>query len=219
MTVFAAASLQGALEEIAASYITPVTHSFAGSGTIARQIAAGAPADVVVLASPDWMDWVSDNAPETPLKTANIAGNTLVVVAQAGASPLSDVTQIASRLADGRLAMGHRDAVPAGRYAREWLQSTGQWTLLQDRLAETDNVRAALALVAKAEAPLGIVYATDAQAEARVEDVLTIPTAGHSPIRYPAAALTPAGLDYLSHLQSDAARDILARHGFSKGTP
>lgn len=212
-TVFAAASLRGALDTIAAEYEAEVALSFGGSGAMARQIAAGAPADVVVLANPIWMDWLTDQGHISQAQV--IASNTLVVIGPANTAQLAGPQDILPRLGGGRLAMGQRDAVPAGSYAQEWLRGTGVWDSLSTRLAETDNVRAALALVARGEAPLGVVYATDAQAEPRVATLYAVPPAAHSPIRYPAAALSPAGQAFVDHLTSDAAQQIFARHGFA----
>lgn len=217
VTVFAAASLRGALAEIAAGYPDSVTLSFAGSGTLARQIAAGAPVDAVVLAHADWADWLEARGAFLAGTRADVAGGALVLIGRAGAAtmPAPDTATLRAALDGGRLAMGQRDGVPAGSYAREWLQHIGAWEDLAPQLAETDNVRAALALVATGAAPLGIVYASDAAAEARVRVIYAIPAAQHSPIRYPAAALTQAGAAFVAHLQSQAAAAIFARHGFA----
>jgi molybdate transport system substrate-binding protein len=110
--------------------------------------------------------------------------------------------------------MGQRDAVPAGIYAREWFEKTGQWEAISAHLAETDNVRSALALVARAETPLGVVYRTDAMAEPLVRIVYDIPKDTHSPITYPAAALTDSGVAFMAHLRSEGARAVFARYGF-----
>lgn len=215
VTVFAAASLRGVLEDVAESYDSTLSLSFGGSGTMARQVAAGAPADLVILANTDWMDWLVDQgmvAGETPQA---VAGNRLVLIGPVGTAPLEEPDMLPTQLGAGRLAMGQRDAVPAGIYARQWLQSAGLWNSLQTQLAETDNVRAALALVARADAPLGIVYASDAAAEPRVDVVYAIPANTHDPITYPAAALNPAGTAFLAHLMSPAAQTRFAAHGFA----
>jgi len=212
ITVFAAASLRGALDEIAGAYGTPLRLSYGGSGTMARQIASGAPADVVVLAHPDWMEWLAERTP-LRARSASIAGNQLVLIGPAGASLLSP-QDIAARLGTGKLVMGQRDAVPAGTYARQWLQSAGLWETLLPSIAETDNVRAALALVAQGAAPLGVVYASDARAETQVKVVYEIPPTSHDPITYPAAAMTLEGLGFFAFLHTNAAAAILTRHGF-----
>ncbi len=213
VTVFAAASLRGALDVVAQSFGGAVRLSYGGSGTMARQIAAGAPADVAILASAEWIDWLAQNAPLLDGSRRIIATNELVLIGAAD-SAATDFDLVTLLGADGRLAMGQRDAVPAGIYAREWLQNTGQWDSVLHRLAETDNVRAALALVARGEAPVGIVYASDAVAESGVRILLRIPPETHSPIVYPAAALTPAGQMFLDHLVTPAAQDIFASFGF-----
>ncbi len=211
ISVFAAASLRGALEDIAQSYPTPVHLSFGGSGTIARQVASGAPADVVVLAHDDWMDWL---ATRTPLGVrTSVATNRLVLVGPAGAAAITP-DDIAAKLGTGKLAMGQRDAVPAGTYARQWLQSAGVWEELLPYIAETDNVSAALALVAQGATPMGIVYASDALAEPRVTVLYSVPETSHDPITYPLAALTAEGEGFATFLQSDIAGEILIRHGF-----
>ncbi len=214
VTVFAAASLRGTLDEVARGYDGDVALSFGGSGTMARQIDAGAPADVVLLAAPVWMTWLRDRGAIEADAVVDLLGNSLVLIAPADNNIAPDPADLAGALGDARLAMGQRDAVPAGIYAREWLEVTGQWEAIAPHLAETDNVRSALALVARAETPLGVVYRTDALAEPQVRILYDIPQETHSPITYPAAALTDIGAAFLAHLQSDDARAVFARHGF-----
>ena len=177
------------------------------------------PADIVILAAPVWMDWLQErgilgDAPQTYL-----LGNRLVLVAPADSTIAPDPGNLAASLGDMRLVIGQRDAVPAGIYAREWLQATKQWEALQNMLAETDNVRTALALVARAEMPIGVVYRTDAMAEPKVRVVYTVPDDQHSPIVYPAAALTDAGKVFLKFLQTDESMDIFAAYGFAPVKP
>ena len=213
VTIFAAASLQGPLDEIAAAWPGDATISYAGSGTIARQVSLGAPADVVMLASPDWMDWLSERGfLHGPAQ--DITSNRLVLIGPADAAAMPDVTAdtLSARLGDGRLAMGQHMAVPAGLYGAAWLRRIGAWDTLRTRLAETENVRAALALVARGEPPLGLVYASDAQAAAGVRVLFDVPPDMHPPILYPAAAITPAGVPFLQHLI--AARARFADAGF-----
>jgi molybdate transport system substrate-binding protein len=217
VTVFAAASLRDAVDEIAKSYPQEVTLSFAGSGTLARQIAAGAPADVVILAHADWADWMAAQNLIIPDTLTEVAGGTLVLIGQPDMPPFTappDNKELFNLLRSGRLAMGQRDGVPAGAYARQWLQSTGLWAPLLPLIAETDNVRAALALVAQGAAPLGIVYASDAASEPRVRVLYTVPATAHAPIRYRAAAVTQAGRAFLTYLTTPAAAAIFAKHGF-----
>ncbi|MEP3685510.1 MAG: molybdate ABC transporter substrate-binding protein [Sulfitobacter dubius] len=215
LTVFAAASLRGALEEIAAAFPAPLILAYGGSGTMARQVAAGAPADVVLLANNDWMDWLADQGITAAEEAQIIARNHLVLIAPAGTAPLSQSADLSARLGPtGRLAMGQRDAVPAGSYARDWLTHDGMWEGLQSQLAETDNVRAALALVARGDTPFGVVYASDAHAEGDVQIVYEVPADTHAPITYPAAALTPAGAALVAFLTTEQAQAILVDHGF-----
>ncbi len=223
VTVFAAASLRGALDQIVAGVEDTtgqdVVLSYGGSGTMARQVAAGAPADVVVLASTQWMDWLAARGSIDPHGVRPLTGNRLVVIGGPGARPLRSAQDLPDRLGTARLAMGQRDAVPAGSYARQWLQSAGLWPALRGQLAETDNVRAALVLVTRGAAPFGIVYKSDAVGSKVATVVWHIPTDSHDPIVYPAAALTPQGEAFLEHLFSPTAQDILASHGFSPVRP
>ena len=219
VTVFAAASLGGVLQEASAGFDRPVVFSFGGSGAMARQVSSGAPADLVILASVPWMDWLADSGSLDGAAITPVAANRLVVIGPSGAPPLGSPQAIPDRLETGRLAMGHRQAVPAGVYATEWLTAEGLWPILSSRLAETDNVRMALTLVARGEVPLGIVYATDALAEPDVAVLWQVPQDSHSPILYPAAALSDAGARLLAFLQAGAAQDIFARHGFEKVRP
>jgi len=218
VTVFAAASLRDALTELSPVYPESVTFSFAGSGTLARQITAGAPADAVVLAHPDWAKWLSDKGMIDPDDLHDVAGGQLVLIGAKDAAPMAhlDAQTLTFALQKGRLALGQRDGVPAGTYAREWLRAINAWDAIQPYLAETDNVRAALALVATGAAPLGIVYASDAVAEDRVKVLYAIPDTTHSPIRYPAAGLTQAGRDFVRFLTTPQAAAIFAKHGFSQ---
>ncbi len=214
VTVFAAASMGGVLEEIAESYPTPVAFAYGGSGAMARQIAAGAPADLVVLANPVWMTWLMDQG-AVPLASAQIvAHNQLVLIGSVDGVPIDDISTLPQRLGAGRLAIGQRDAVPAGAYAQQWLRAEGLWDVVAPHLAETDNVRAALALVARGDVPFGVVYASDALAEKAVDVLYPVPPALHDPIAYPAASLTPAGADFLAHLLRPAATEIFIKYGF-----
>ncbi len=218
ITVFAAASLRGVIEEIAADTARDIRLSYGGSGTMARQVAAGAPADVVVLANALWRDWLVEQGIARAETTEVIAENRLVLIAPSGAAPLNSATEVAARLGTGRLAMGQRDAVPAGTYARQWLERAGIWDTIRGQLAETDNVRAALALVARGDVPLGVVYATDAKAEPKVEVVFDIPQTQHDPIQYFAAALTLDGIVFLTELTGPTAKAAFATHGFQPVT-
>lgn len=217
LTVFAAASLREALDAVAQIYDAPVAVSYGGSGAVARQVAQGAPADVIILAHPRWMDWLEDRGLIVSGTRFDLLSNRLVLIGPKGAPVLTDPTpeRLLARLGDRRLAMGQRDAVPAGLYAAAWLRAIDAWDRLQPHLAETENVRAALALVSRREAPLGLVYASDALADPDVSVVYAVPDAQHPPIVYPVAAVTARADDFLAHLRSPAAVAIFVRHGFT----
>lgn len=218
LSVFAAASLKPALDGIAGDYPGgPVAVSYAGSGTIARQVAAGAPADVVILAATDWMDWLAE---EGALRGAPqpVATNRLVLAGPRGAAPVA-LTQEAmlDRLAGGRMAMGDPMSVPAGRYAQQALESLGLWTALAPHALMAENVRAALAYVARGDVRLGLVYGSDVRGAA-VDIVAEIPPGSHARIVYPGAVTRMAGAGaeaFLDHVAAAAGR--FARHGFREG--
>lgn len=167
VTIFAAASLRGALEAALDGSGIDARVSYGGSGTMARQVAQGAPADVVILANVAWVDWLEENGHIAVSTRTDLLGNRLVLVGPRGAADLGELNAdtLLERLDAGRLAVGHTEAVPAGIYAQEWMQAAGFWEALRPQLAETENVRAALALVSRGEVPLGVVYASDAQAD------------------------------------------------------
>lgn len=201
LTVFAAASLTEVLQQIGADYASegaPLPRfSFAASSALARQIEAGAQADVFFSADEEWMDYLEVRGLLQSGTRHDVTSNRLVLVAPADSElqlaigphfPLA--AAVGSR---GWLAMGDPDFVPAGRYARQALTQLGVWTEIAGRLVRADNVRVALAYVARGEAPLGIVYASDAQAESRVRVVAVFPADSHPVIRYPVAAVRGAG--------------------------
>jgi len=197
-TVFAAASLTDAVETIAAAYRSrtgvTIRLAIASSSTLARQIEAGAPADIFLSANEAWMDdLAAQNLIDTTTRV-NPIGNRLALIVPADRPNIASVDDPVRDLPallgpEGRLAVGDPDHVPAGIYARQALQSLGLWQSLEFRLARTDDVRAALALVASGEAPLGIVYATDAAITENVRIVGLLPADSHDPIRYPFAVL------------------------------
>ena len=215
--VFAAASLKEPLDRIAAER-GGITVSYGGSGALARQVMAGAPADLVVLANDAWMDEMLAAGAVEAQSVADVASNTLVMIGPQGSAPLAlDAAAIATRLDGGRIATGMTGAVPAGIYAKAALQSLGLWDALSPHLAEVDNVRAALALVARGQTPLGIVYRTDTRISPAVTEVAAFPADSHPPIRY-TLALTPdaapqtvALRDYLLSAEGQA---VLAEAGF-----
>ncbi|WP_299592304.1 molybdate ABC transporter substrate-binding protein [uncultured Tateyamaria sp.] len=211
--IFAAASLQGPLDDVAEAWVGDVVISYGGSGAMARQVSQGAPADAVILANAAWSDWLVENG-HAPRDARALLSNALVVIGPAGAPILPDVTAdtILARLDGGRLAMGQHQSVPAGIYAQAWLTTISAWDMLRPSLAETENVRAALALVARGETPLGIVYASDAAASDAVSVVYEVPATAHPQILYPGLALTPAGSAFLDHVAAQT--DIFVAAGF-----
>ena len=223
VVIFAAASLKGALDAALADYgDAEVTVSYGGSAAQARQVALGAPADIVILAHPEWMDWLAGQGALAGTPPRDLLRNRLVLIAPEDGPERVAPADIVVALGDGRLAMGQRDAVPAGHYARQWLEAEGLWPALEGRLAETENVRAALALVSLGEAPLGVVYATDARAEPGVRVVLEVPPEAHDPIRYPAALTadaTPEAARLLDWLAGPEAQAVFAEAGFLAPAP
>jgi molybdate transport system substrate-binding protein len=223
LTVFAAASLKDVLAEIGRLFetetTTPVTASLAGSGQLAKQIEAGAPADVFISADSVWMDWLAERHRIKPETRRDIAGNRLVLIAPAASqSTLSDLARLAETLGTDRLAIAQPDSVPAGRYAKDALTKLGLWDGLSAHLAATENVRAALLLVSRGEAPFGIVYASDAKADASVRVLLSFPDNTYGPIVYPAAVIAasthPAAADFVAYLSSARAKAVFEKAGF-----
>jgi molybdate transport system substrate-binding protein len=225
VVVFAAASLKTALDAFAAEWSVETGHAvtpvYAGSGSLARQIVQGAPADLFLSAAPMWMDAVEAEGMVVPGSRADLWGGTLVLVAHGrDAAPvqIGPGLDLAGLLGGGRLAMALVDSVPAGQYGKAALQGLGLWDSVAPSVAQADNVRAALALVATGEAPLGIVYATDAAADDNVTVVGIFPADSHPPIRFSAALLTGAAdaadRAFLAALASDAADAVFAAQGF-----
>lgn len=225
--VLAAASLQESLTEAADAWAKrghprPVI-SFAASSALARQVAAGAPADLFLSADEDWMDDLAKRGLIVPATRADFVGNALVVVAPAGTATRIDFRSpraLSAALGQGPLAMADPDSVPAGRYGKAALVKLGAWDAVAAKVVRAENVRAALALVERGAAPFGIVYATDAQASAKVRVVGVFPPASHPPISYPLARLkastNPEAEGFRRFLLSPAARAIFARHGFGR---
>ncbi len=222
--VLAASSLQGALDEeadawTAAGHARPVL-SYGGTPAIARQIEEGAPADLFVSADTAWMDELAVRGLLRPDSRAVLATNTLVVVA-AGAGPdRVGGDAVAGLAGDGRVAVADTDSVPAGRYAKAALIRLGAWPAIRPRLVPAENVRAALALVERGAAPLGIVYATDARASAKVRVVGVFPADSHPPIVYPIARIARSASTeaegFRRFLLSAKGQAVLARHGFGR---
>lgn len=229
ITVFAASSLKTALDRIAADWQAETGNSaviaYDGSAKLAKQIEQGAPADVFISAAVDWMDLLQTGGLIREDTRRDLLGNDLVLVAHgAGAAPVEIGTglDLPALLAGGKLAIGQVDSVPAGQYGKAALESLGLWPAVQADVAQVDNVRAALALVAQGEAPLGIVFASDAVAgKAAGDDIAvlgTFPEGSHPPITYPAAVVAASerdeAADFLDYLSSPAAKDVFRSEGF-----
>src|SRR5579872_1855433 len=225
VTVFGAASLSDALKEIAADYQKQsgkrVAVSLAASSVLARQIEASGGADVFISADLDWMDYLDNKGLIAHDSRENLLGNRLVLVAAKDANvsiAIAPHFDLNGALHGGRLAIADPDTVPAGKYGRTALISLGAWNGVVDHLVNAENVRVALAYVARGEAPLGIVYETDAKAEPNVKVVGMFPESSHPPILYPAALTKearPEARAFLAYLASPTARAIFVKDGFS----
>lgn len=225
ITVFAAASMKNAMDEISARFAAETgdtaTVSLAGSSALARQIQQGAPADVFISANPDWMDRLEEDGLIDPESRFDLLNNAIVLIAfgrDAAPVEIAPGMDLAGLLGEGHLAMALVDAVPAGIYGKAALDTLGIWQAVAPKVAQADNARAALALVSAGEAPMGIVYATDAAADDNVTVVGTFPAGTHPPIVYPAAAVAasdnPLNARFLAYLRGPAAREAFARQGF-----
>jgi molybdate transport system substrate-binding protein len=222
--VFAAASLKDALDAVNAKWQAEsgkqATISYAASSALAKQIEQGAPADVFISADEDWMNYVAERKLIKPDTRFDLLGNTLVLIApkdSALSARIEPGFPLASLLAGGRLAMGEVQSVPAGKYGKAALETLGVWDQVKNSIAQAENVRAALALVSRGEAPLGIVYATDAKSDANVKILGTFPDNTHPPIIYPAAATAAANTDalaFLNFLKGPAADRVFEEKGF-----
>jgi len=223
--VFAAASLKTALDQVATDWRDAtgksVIISYAGSSSLARQIEQGAPADIFISASVDWMDYLQTAEMIRPETRKDLLGNRLVLIAhgrEVGGLDLDADTDLAGLLGDGWLAMALVDSVPAGVYGKQALTSLGLWDDVSEKVAQTDNVRAALALVASGEASYGIVYASDAVADDNVSVVASFSEESHAPIIYPVAILAtsvhPDAGAFLDALSSPDAVTVFKAQGF-----
>jgi molybdate transport system substrate-binding protein len=227
--VFAAASLTDSLQDIATQYGRErgkrVVFSFAASMTLARQIDLSAGADIFLSADAESMDYLEQRNRIARQTRQDLLGNRLVLISPAGSNltlAIAPQMKIAEALAGGRLAMANVETVAAGRYGKAALTALGVWDGVADRLAQGEDVRTALSYVARGEAPLGIVYATDARVESRVRVVATFPEGSHPPIVYPAALTTegrPDAAQFLAYLRSPQARAVFERAGFSVLAP
>jgi len=225
VTVFAAASLKTALDAVSAAWTAEtqrkVTLSYAASSALAKQIEQGAPADVFLSADLDWMDYLVQKDLIDKASVTRLLGNTLVLIARKDSSVKTEIAPdfpLADLIGEGRLAMGDVKSVPAGKYGQAALESLGVWAAVEGKLAQAENVRAALKLVATGEAPLGIVYGTDAHADATVRVVGEFPASSHPPIIYPVARIAGSqnadAADFIAFLKSPKATDIFKAQGF-----
>ena len=226
LTVFAAASMKNALDDVDAAYSAKtgikIVASYAASSALAKQIEQGAPADVFVSADIDWMDYATSKKTINEATRVNLLGNRIVLIAPRD-SKIDRVTigpgfDLAKLAGDGKIATGDVKAVPVGKYAKAALQKLGAWDAAETKFAMAESVRAALTLVARGEAALGIVYSTDAKVEPGVKVVGAFPADLHPPIIYPVAATITAKAEaagYLAFLRSAAAKAILEQYGFT----
>lgn len=221
--VFAAASLKNALDEVAALSPSKPVISYGASSALAKQIENGAPAQVFIAADLDWMNYLERRKLLRDGTRRNLLGNKLVLIAPRNSTLTTEIRPgfaLAALLGPGRLATADPQSVPAGKYTRAALEKLGVWASVADKLAPTADVRAALALVARGEAPLGSVYATDAAAEPKVRVVAAFPEGWVPPIIYPAALTagapgTGAAAEFLFLLSSPSARKVFEKHGFT----
>jgi molybdate transport system substrate-binding protein len=224
--VFAAASLKTALDEVAAQWQREsgkkVVVSYAASNTLIKQIEQGAPADIFISADLDWMDYGQQKNLINPQTRFNLLSNRIVLIAPKDATLTLNITRgfdLASALKGGRLAMANVNSVPAGKYGKAALENLGAWDGVKDKIAQAENVRAALALVSLREAPLGIVYQTDAASDPSVKIVARFPEDSHPPIIYPIAltktSTNPDARAFLGYIGSAAARPAFDRQGFT----
>jgi molybdate transport system substrate-binding protein len=225
LTVFAAASMKNALDDIDAAYAAKtgvkVVASYAASSALAKQIEQGAPADIFLSADADWMNYAIARRTINEPTRINLLGNSIVLIAPKD-SKIDTVTigpgfDLAKVAGDGRIATGDVRAVPVGKYASAALQKLGAWGAAEPKFALAESVRAALTLVSRGEAALGIVYSTDAKVDPGVKIVGTFPADSHPAIVYPVAATTTAkaeAADYLAFLRSMAAKNIFENYGF-----
>jgi molybdate transport system substrate-binding protein len=225
LIVFAAASLKNALDDAAAAWQKETGHaariSYAASSTLAKQIEQDGPAQIFVSADEDWMNYVADKGLIKPESRSDLLGNKLVLIAPKDSKTILELkpgASLSSALAGGRLAMGNTDSVPAGKYGKAALEKLGIWDSVSRDLAQAESVRAALLLVSRGEAPLGIVYATDAASDPKVRIVAAFPADSHPRIVYP-VALTPkagpAAAAFLDYLKSAKAAPFFKAQGFS----
>lgn len=226
ITVFAAASLKNALDDTNAAFTkatgVKVVASYEASSALAKQIEAGAPADIFISADLRWMDYAAGKKLIKPDTRLNLLGNKLVLIAPKDSKidhvAIAKGFDIAKLAGDGRIAVADVKAVPAGLYAKAALEKLGSWAAAEPKLAQAENVRATLAFVARGETPIGIVYETDAKVEPKVKIIGTFPDDSYPPVTYPVAATANAKADalkYLQFLRGNGAKTIFEKYGFS----
>ncbi len=226
VVILAAASLKNALDEASAAWDKQTGKStrisYAASSALARQIEAGAPADIFISADIPWMDYVAERKLIKPASRSDYLGNQIVLIAARDSKIDLKIEKgfgLRAALGDGRLAMGNVDAVPAGKYGKAALESLGVWASVADRVAQAENVRMALTLVSRGEAPLGIVYRTDAVSDPNVKVVGVFPDGTHPAIVYPMAILAsstnPDAQAFADYLKTPAAKPFFEKQGFT----
>ncbi len=226
LVVFAAASLKNALDAINGQWEKETgkkaSISYAASSALAKQIEQGAPAQIFISADLDWMDYVAQKNLIKPETRSNLLGNRIVLIAPKDKAKAVDIKpgfDLAKILGDGRLAMANVDSVPAGKYGKAALEKLGVWNSVSGKVAQAENVRAALLLVSRGEAPAGIVYQTDAASDRSVETIGAFPENTHPPIIYPIAltaiATNPDAAAFLAYIRSDKAKPLFEAQGFT----
>lgn len=227
LVIFAAASLKNALDETAAAWVKETGKpapkiSYAASNALARQLEQGAPADLFLSADLDWMDYAAGKNLIKPETRVTLLANRIALIASSDSTAnvaLAPGVDLSAALGQGRLAMGNVDSVPAGKYGKAALEKLGGWDKVKDKIAQADNVRAALLLVSRGEAPLGIVYTTDAAADPKVKVIATFPEDTHPPIVYPVAitkdSANPDAQGFLIYLRGNGAKASFEKQGFT----
>jgi len=227
LVIFAAASLKNALDEATANWVKETGKpapkiSYAASNALAKQLEQGAPADLFLSADLDWMDYAASKNLIKPETRVSLLANRIALIAPSDSTAqltLAPGVDLSAALGGGRLAMGNVESVPAGKYGKAALEKLGGWDKVKDKVAQADNVRAALLLVSRGEAPLGIVYTTDAAAEPKVKVVATFPEDSHPPIIYPVAVTKDStnadALGFLTYLRSAGPKAAFEKQGFT----
>lgn len=227
LVIFAAASLKNALDEASAAWVKQTGKpapkiSYAASNALARQLEQGAPADLFLSADLDWMDYAASKTLIKPETRVTLLANRIALIAPSDSTAtvaLAPGVDLSAALAGGKLAMGNVDSVPAGKYGKAALERLGGWDKVKGQVAQADNVRAALLLVSRGEAPLGIVYMTDAAADPKVKVLATFPEDSHPPILYPVAVTRdsthPDAQGFLTYLRGAGPKAAFEKQGFT----